>query len=284
MVNKGIEAIVNFDVIRSNDFNLSLSVNFATLHNEVTKLAKDGSGKDIVISTGTRKTEVGHQINEWYLKEWAGVNPDNGMPQWYLNKTDENGNIADPNAKTEDYNAATRVYTGKGAIPTYSGGGGIHVDFKGLYFDANVYVAGGHQVFEDWTGYFWDNGRYATDAYQGAAFLMERWQKPGDITNVPKIQHSYRPQNSVSSSTRQLLKGDYLRLKDLVFGYKLPTSLLSHLKVSGATIYCRGTNLFTYAFDEETRKGFDPETGVDGFTGLETPPIKSISFGVNLNF
>jgi len=42
--------------------------------------------------------------------------------------------------------------------------------------------------------------------------------------------------------------------------------------------------MFTHAFDPDTREGFDPETQADGYTGLETPPVKSIVFGINLNF
>ncbi len=61
------------------------------------------------------------------------------------------------------------------------------MDYKGVYLDVNFYYAGGHQVFEDWSAYFWDNGLYATATYQGATLLLDRWQKPGDITNVPKI-------------------------------------------------------------------------------------------------
>lgn len=284
MVNKGIEGIFNFDIVRSSDLNLSASLNFATLNNEVTKLAKDGAGEDINITGGSNKIEVGHVYNEWYLREWGGVNPDDGLPFWYVNETDDDGNIIDSETTTGNINEAERAYTGKSAIPTFTGGGGIHLDFKGVYFDANVYFAGGHEIMESWDHYTWDNGRYATDAFNGVAELMTRWQKPGDVTDVPKIQHAYRPQLAVNTSTRNLFKGDYLRLKDLVLGYNLPSSLTKQLKVDGVSVYARGTNLFTYAFDEKMRKGFDPETHADGFTGLETPPIKSIVFGINLNF
>lgn len=81
-----------------------------------------------------------------------------------------------------------------------------------------------------------------------------------------------------------MFDGDYVRLKDLVLGYNLPSNLLSRVRISDASIYMRGTNMWTFAFDEDLRKGFDPETGADGFTGLETPPIKSLVFGLNVNF
>ncbi|MEN8115882.1 MAG: TonB-dependent receptor [Bacteroidota bacterium] len=284
MVNKGFEAIVDWSIIRTKDFNLSVNANFATVNNEVTELAKDGEGEVITITGGDTKTDIGHPINAWYMREWAGVNSDTGVPQWYVNETDDDGNIVDPDAITEEYNEANRTYTGKSALPTYSGGGGFHVDFKGVYLDANVYFAGGHEIQEMWDHYTWDNGLYSVGLFNGVAELLERWQQPGDITDVPKFEFGYRPHQSVSTSTRQIYKGDYVRLKDLVLGYNLPASLVKQAKLDGVSVYVRGTNLWTYAFDERTRKGFDPETRADGRTGLETPPIKSIVFGVNLNF
>ncbi len=284
MFNTGIETMIDLAVIRSTDFNLSFNFNFATLHNEVTELAKDDLGNDIVISNSYAKVAVGHTYYEWYMQEWAGVNPDTGMPQWYVNETDEDGNVIDSETITEDYNEAERTWMGKSAIPTYSGGAGIHIDFKGIYFDANVYVAGGNLIEEQWDHYTWDNGLYSVGYFNGIEKLMERWQQPGDITDIPKMEFAFRPHNEVSTSSRVLFKGDYIRLKDLVLGYRLPVSLISRAKITGASIYVRGTNMFTYAFDPDTRKGFDPETNFDGYTGLETPPIKSIVFGINLNF
>jgi len=52
--------------------------------------------------------------------------------------------------------------------------------------------------------------------------------------------------------------------------------------LDGVSIYARGTNLFTYCFDDRLK--YDPEVRADGFTRLTNPPIKSISFGLNLNF
>ena len=42
--------------------------------------------------------------------------------------------------------------------------------------------------------------------------------------------------------------------------------------------------MFTWVKDERMKTGFDPETQSDGFTGLEVSPLKSIIFGLNLNF
>lgn len=278
MVNKGIEAIVNFDIIRSTDFNLSLGINIATLDNEVTELAKDGLGNDIIISTSTRRIAVGHPYYEWHMRKWAGVDPANGLPLWYVNGID------DSEGTTSDYNAAETAFQGKSALPTFSGGTSFHIDFKGIFFDANIYLALGHMVYEDWAGYQWDSGRYTTDAYNGVADLMDRWQEPGDVTDIPLILHQYRHNDNCLASSRFLFDGDFIRVKDMVLGYNLPGSLISRIGFSGIQVYARGTNLFTWVKDEMMKDGYDPETQANGYTGFETPPIKSVVFGLNLNF
>ena len=278
MVSQGFEGLLDFNIIRTSVFNLSLSANFATLKNEVTELAKDPEGEYIEISTSYDRIAVGHTFEEWYMREWAGVNPANGNPQWYINRDE------DPDALTEIYDEADRVWIGKSAIPTLTGGAGLHVDFKGVYIDANVYFAGGHMIEEQWDHYMWDSGWNSWGLFNGYKELMTRWQNPGDVTDVPQVRFESRPMNNTYTSTRQLYPGDYMRLKDLVIGYNLPSAIISKVKLSGAQVYVRGTNLWTYAFDERTRAGYDPETRADGHTGLETPPIKSIVFGININF
>ena len=284
MVSNGFEGLFSFNIINSSDFNLSLSANFATLHNEVTELAKDPEGEYIEISSSYDRIAVGHTYNEWYMREWAGVNPDNGNPQWYINETDDDGNVIDSESVTEVYSEAERTWIGKSAIPTITGGAGLHVDFKGVYLDANLYFAGGNMIEEQWDHYTWDVGWNSWGLFNGVTELMDRWQQPGDITDVPQVRFSSRPNNNTDTSTRQLYPGDYIRLKDLVIGYSLPPALTTPLKLTDVSVYVRGTNIWTYALDARTRAGFDPETRADGHTGLETPPIKSIVFGININF
>jgi TonB-linked SusC/RagA family outer membrane protein len=279
MVNKGIEAVVDFNLIQSKDFNLSVGVNIATLNNEITKLATDGDGNEISITGSTTKTAVGHPYAEWHMRKWAGVNPDNGHPQWYVNGTDDSDGV------TENYSEAQLAFQGTNALPTLTGGASFHVDYKGVYFDMSLYFAGGHSIYETWVGYTWDNGRYSSDLYNGIADIYYgRWQQPGDVAEFPMMEYAYRPRSSVSNSTRFLFDGTYARVKDIVLGYNLPTSLTSKVKLGSVQIYARGTNMFTWVKDERLKTGFDPETQSDGFTGLEVSPLKSVIFGINLNF
>lgn len=275
IVNKGVEVEATFNVIRSSDMNWSFSGNFATLDNEVTKLALDGNGEEITITTGTRRIEVGQPINAWYMRGWAGVDPANGDPLWYVNGTD--------GATTNDYNAAEVAYQGENATPQYSAGFGTHFDFKGFSFDADFYTAGGHKVYEDWSRYTKSNGTFSTRTFNGTSELLNSWTTPGQITDYPALRANAGDGNRASfTSSRFLYEGDYVRLRNLSLGYSLPSSATKALGMDAINFSVRGTNLLTWVKDDRLK--YDPEVRADGFTRLTTPPVKSVVFGVNLKF
>ena len=81
MVNKGLEFTLNAKILESeNGLNWSLGGNISTLKNEVTKMYDEN---DII--TGRRIIRKGEAVNSFYLKKWAGANPENGNPRWYIN-------------------------------------------------------------------------------------------------------------------------------------------------------------------------------------------------------
>ncbi|WP_026706905.1 SusC/RagA family TonB-linked outer membrane protein [Flavobacterium frigidarium] len=273
IVNKGVEADLTFNAIQSKNFNWTISTNYAFNDNEVTKLAKDASGVDINIATGTKITKVGEAVGTWNMRKWAGVDPANGNPLWYINGKD--------GETTSIYNEAQIAVQGK-SLPTYTGGVSTHLDFKGVFFDASVYFAGGNKVFEDWASYTQSSGTRTTVNYNGVETLLNRWQNPGDITDVPKMDLTSTGNNSAATSTRFLYDGDYIRIKDLTLGYSFNKEVLEKISLDGLTLSIRGTNLFTFVKD--SRLKYDPEVRADGFTRLSTPPVKSVTFAMNFKF
>ncbi len=273
VVNKGIETMLSVDVIHTKKIQWTVAANFATVNNEVTKLAKDAEGKNITIETGTRRVDVGHPIYAWYMRKYAGVDPDNGKPQWY--KNGESGDV------TYDYYAAEKAYQGGSALPTYTGGLSTVFNFQGFFINASFYFSGGNKVFQDWSFYTNHSGVYANLYYNGVSELMNRWQKPGDITDVPRELYSGTSDNASRPSTRFLYDGSYVRLKDLTVGYDFAKNLI-HNFFQTATLYVKATNYFTWVKDKRLK--YDPEVRADGFTRLTTPPVKSIVVGINLKF
>ncbi len=278
MENKGFEFELVVDVVRTNDFNLSIGGNLATVKNEVLELAKDLNGVEINITDQTTRVETGHPVFGWYMPTWAGVDSQTGDELWYID--------GEGSATTNDFDQANQVWQGGSAIPTLTAGLNLHVDFKGIFLDVNGYYAGGQKVYEEWHRYTNGTDRYTVDVYQGVAALLDRWQQPGDEgTRYGKFEYLARPWQRHS---KFLYDGDYFRLKDITLGYSLPRSVTSVINVDGVRIFVRGTNMFTWVKDDNLK--YDPEVDAGsagepgGYTELTTPPIKSIIFGLNLNF
>jgi len=110
--------------------------------------------------------------------------------------------------------------------------------------------------------------------------LLDRWQEPGDTgTRFGRMQYNAPPWQRYS---KFLYAGDYLRIKDVTFGYDLNNEITDLIGFDGLRLFVRGTNLFTWVKDDLLK--YDPEVSATGFTSLTTPPVKSIIFGINVKF
>ena len=112
---------------------------------------------------------------------------------------------------------------------------------------------------------------------------MDRWQQPGDITNVPRMRYSTSTSGTGSgNSTRFLYDGDYVRLRDLVIGYNVNRVAAESLGFDSIALNVKGTNLWTWVKDDDLQ--VDPEVAFSGSWEIYTPILKSISVGLNLKF
>ena len=204
---------------------------------------------------------------------WAGVDPADGSPMWYV--VDENENITDE--ITHDGLEAKEAIAGS-ADPDFYGSIVNNLTYKGfnLSFIFNFSVGG-----KVWyaSGYkSWNDGR--SPKYVVPEGQVDRWQKPGDIVAHPKRIWNGN-NNSDVYSTRFLLDNNYLRLKDITLSYNIPSHLLEKLFISNANVYIQGRNLLTFAQQDIV----DPEHGgASGDAYFEIPPVKTITFGVKLGF
>ena len=275
--NKGIEIELSSDVIRTDNFTWNIYSNYSTLDNKVTRLAQDAEGNDINNDSGYYRTRVGEELNTWYIRQWAGVNVDTGNPMYYKGGDDHDMTIVN------SLNEAQLTGDLGRRLPKYSGGLGTRVNWGGFYADANFYFSGGNKIFERWNWYSQSTGLLSTYYYQGAASLMNRWQKPGDVTNVPRMRYSTSTATTGSgTTTRFLYDGDYVRLRDLVIGYNVNNKAVERLGFDSISLNVKGTNLWTWVKDDELQT--DPEVGFSGQWEIYTPILKSISVGLNLKF
>lgn len=103
---------------------------------------------------------------------------------------------------------------------------------------------------------------------------LDRWSESNPNGSMPRLGYSLND----SYSSFWLSKADYLRLKNLEVGYTF--NQLAKWGVSKIRVYFAATNLLTIT----SLDNYDPEkTGGDSRNDIH-PNMKSVSFGVNINF
>ena len=114
-------------------------------------------------------------------------------------------------------------------------------------------------------------------AYQSIGIQqLDRWQKPGDITDVPRRINSY--QYARYGSSRHMKSSNHLRLKTVTLSYNLPSKWMQAAGMRNVRIFASGNNLLTWA----AYKNIDPEQPVNGVATWALPNLKSVTFGIEI--
>ena len=281
MKNSGFEFMINTVNIHTTDIYWTTTFNIAANVNELTELPEEE------ITVGSKKWMVGKSVYDFFIQSSAGVDPQTGEQLWYMDEIEVDG-VGDPVVGTDgepvktgniittnDYSDATKYYQGT-ALPDVTGGFGTYFKYKG--FDLNLlfnYSYGGKIL--DYT-YMGLNNTGESPGNQMSTDMANRWKQPGDITDVPRFTTSNNDYNA--TSTRFLFENNYLRLKSLSVGYNLPNELLSRINIQKCRVYVQADNIWTY----QSHKGVDPEQNYAGTTNDRSNMLKTITFGLNVEF
>lgn len=261
-----------------NKFTWETNFNMAFNRNKVLQL-NEGA---IFNNPGSRQPiGLGHDIDEWNLPVWAGVDPATGDPLWEKMILDADGKkfLTYTNNYNSVSNSTSRQYLGKSAAPKFTGGFSNEFGYKGFSLSAFFNFVYGNYVYNDSRFYFDNDGVYEKYNQMVLADGWNRWTKLGEIATHPKpILGGNNASNS--SSTRYLEDGSYIRLRNVTLGYNLPKSLLGQLKIANARIFVSGDNLWT-----GTRfSGVDPEVVLgSGESSFKYPISKKILAGLNIS-
>jgi len=266
MQNKGIEVTIDATPVSIKNFSWNMSFNFTYNKNQMKTLPPN----QFQVLNGSFVLRQGHDFYTFYLRDWAGVDPNNGDPLWYVDSSRK--------ATTNNYNVAQRVATDKTATPKFYGGFSNTFTFKGISLQTDFYYNYGNYVQDGWAAYFYDE---VNPSYGKYTYNLQRWQKPGDITNVPKPVYGATNFSS-SASTRFLFKGDYIRLRNISLGYSAPRSLTDKMHINSFKFYVRGTNLWTKRYDKNIP--FDPEQNINSQSNLNVFYNKAVTVGINIGF
>lgn len=286
--NQGIEYRLDANVLNIDKWNWNIGFNIGFNRNRVTNTPNGPFLQ--TASSVSQQVKEGQDIYSWYMKEWAGVDPENGDPLWYVVDAneqyvlDENGN----KTTTNDYNATNAHVVGK-ATPLFSGGLNTQLSWNGIFLSVNTNFTYGNKIYNytrmstDADGaYVGYNQMSIENSVQG----WSRWEKKGDVATHPKAMLNGN-KNSNAISSRYLEDGSYFRIKNLTVGYDFPTKLIKKAYMTRCRIYFSADNLFTAT----KFSGMDPEitltTSTYDLAGMysNTYPVgRTFQGGVEISF
>ncbi len=292
--NRGFEIVMDAIPVSTEKFRWSINANGSYGKSKVEKLnvdlwqAGDGTTDS---SNELVALAPGHLLGEYYTFLWAGVaqadDAANGIKAgdalWYT----DGSMTAVTNVKTN----AKEAWMGKNAFPTYNIG--LTNEFKYNNLTLSFLVSGQFDflVQNGVHSYTIHDGRFP-NRNQVTAALYDSWtDAPGAENfnaNNPKALLN-NPSNSRLESSRFLRKGDHLRLKEARIAYSFGEMFKEATGINNLTIYARGTNLLTYAFDKTLN--FDPESTSNSWSWVgkgrywySSPVIRTVSFGIQIGF
>ena len=268
VLNTGFEGALELTPVKTRDFRWDL--NFALSYNR-NKLFNFGEGTRIIQSNYRTLSQIyrdGIPMFTWYLREYAGIDPETGRPQFI----DDNGN------KTFDYASARFIEAGSSIIP-WQGGLSSYVTWKNFKLMATSSFVWGNVLY----------GRGRASSLKGGlgnSSLPSNedkiWRKPGDEATIGL------PANALASvyHTGDLVPGNYFKLRNVTLSYTLPKSILKD-KTLTFSLSC--DNVFTAT----TVWGADPEVSLDAGSGVagmiegldyRYPNKRQFNFQINFTF
>ena len=272
MRNSGIEAELTVNPVRTKDFNWDITLMGSTVNNKVLKLTNETPE---IIDGIYSVAKVGQELNTFYMVKSAGVNPDDGSPLYWAYEKDSDGNriegsdyITSERSKAEN----SKYYLGS-RIPDLYGSISTNLTFKG--FDLSVmttYSLGGKIYDGLYSGSM--NPLYVSGTWNRNA--LRRWAKPGDITDVPRVQLGTQG----AASDRYLIDASYFAIKNITFGYTFPASLIRKAGLTGLRLYTSMDNLALFTHLD----GMNPQNNFSGSTSFNYTPNKTISVGLEVKF
>ncbi|MFD2514879.1 SusC/RagA family TonB-linked outer membrane protein [Pontibacter locisalis] len=286
--NRGFEVAlrtVNFDS-QDNGFRWTSDLNLAFNENEVTELYE---GQDIFYGFGGNSLVLreGQPIGTFYGFISDGVfSTIDEVPASRQAQGTQAGDINFRDINNDGIITDDDLTIIGNAQPDFVGGFTNEFRYKG--FDLNVFLqfsygneiaAPSHQYQKHLGNDFLDDNMLDD--------VLNRWRQPGDITDTPRATALDENNNNRSNSSRFVYDGSYLRFKNVILGYNLPSSVTERLNMRNLRVYVQAQNLFTFT----DYPGFDPEVnfagtsnttlGVDFYT---FPQARTITFGVNVGF
>ena len=273
--NYGVEFNLDYQVFNRDNFQWSMNLNATHYENVITHLPQDE------MTAGVFKWREGQSRYNFWGSKYAGVNPDNGNDQYWMNVygTDSKGNrVIVDRVLTENTSDVTsddqKQYLGS-SLPAIFGG--YSNTFKIFDFDLSVmlyYSIGGLLYDTDYSQMV----AYRTGFGLHPDVLTDTWTPENPNARLPRMNKNAQE----TFSNKYLYDNTFVRLRNVTLGYSLPKNLLSRVNMDQVRVYVQGDNLMT--FGSAAKRGTDPEQSISGQTDNRFPTTKNVTFGVQVTF
>jgi TonB-linked SusC/RagA family outer membrane protein len=273
--NQGIDLNISTINLEGNvRWHTNLNMNFNS--NKVLELA---NGADIFPSQ--QIIREGLPMRYFYMREWAGVDPATGIPQW-VRWEDEEGGLLHGSSKQDPANiTTTSVYSEASLIPIdkaypdFTGGLSNDIFYRNFSFTVLTNFAYGQKVYNsaNYTVHDLGSNRLKLTKWHG----LTRWENPGDEADLPQLLFG-DPYNSRMESTIHLWDASYLRIQSVRLGYTFPrvTMGLRNLNLIAAV---ENLAIFTFFPYGDSDTSFEsPTTDIERFR-----PTRKVLFSIRFD-
>lgn len=296
MYNTGFElSLTSYNIVKPN-FSWTTTFNFSTLKNRVTALAPGVTsllGVTASLET-TNKTVVGEPIGNIYAVETRGVDPETGrriyvnkdgkeVLFYYENSTATRWQYRDGSGVAPAITTASDAKIMGSPLPKFFGGLDNSLTYKNFDLNLGLTYALGFKLYcgskaglrdQRW----WNN---SVEVYETA------WEKPGDITHIPKpVMNDNISNGSSFPISENIERGDYVKVRNFSVGYTFKR-LPSVTNIERIRLYAQVFNAYVFT----NYSGSDPEVSTNGNANLTpgvdrntAPQARTYTMGLSINF
>ncbi|RAJ06485.1 TonB-linked SusC/RagA family outer membrane protein [Chitinophaga skermanii] len=258
--NVGWEFDITTINIQRPHFTWKTMFNITKLRNEILEVAP-----------GTTQVK-GRSWYDYYMKEYAGVDPTDGEATWYVDKADGT------KGTTKVYGDATQYNVGN-RLQDYTGGISSYMKYKNFDFSILASFGLGGEFYDG--NYQSLMGGITAYGNNASVDLLNRWQSTGKTGSDGVSILRTTSNNANSTSTRFLYDHTFMRVRNITIGYNVSSSLMEKIKLRNARVYFNVQNAFTYF--PNAPKGADPDSGINAqASSSNTTPNRFVSFGINV--
>ena len=270
--NKGIEVALGSINISKPNFEWRTNLNFSYNKNKITKMKHSGTTVFSYVQ-GVVHTK-GRPMYSLFSYKDAGLNPENGAPLVY----DKDGKKVSNVGSIDElkYSGTTR--------PPYTASLINRFRYKGLSLSFMFIYNGGHVLRDEISPYL--TGSVTSNISKKA---MNHWKKPGDekikgIAPAMNRNASYTLKQVWYALDTHVIKGDYIKLRDVTLTYDLPKEWIRKFSLENMSVNCQVSNLWRWVANDSD---LDPEayttTGY-GWGSRTLPVPTTCTLGVSVTF